>query len=40
VVIGSRIVQEIADVPPARAAERAEALLAEFRQALDVKVPA
>ena len=37
VVIGSRIVQEIADAPPARAAERAEALLAEFRTAIDAK---
>ena len=37
VVIGSRIVQEIADSPPARAAERVEALLAEFRSAIDAK---
>ena len=37
VVIGSRIVQEIADSPPTRAAERVEALLAPFRQALDAK---
>jgi tryptophan synthase alpha chain len=37
VVIGSRIVQEIADSPPARVAERVEALLTEFRRALDAK---
>ena len=37
VVIGSRIVQAIADAPPLHAADRAGALLAEFRQALDEK---
>ena len=37
VVIGSRIVQEIADSPPAEAAKRAGALLAQFRAALDTK---
>ncbi|HXN16426.1 MAG TPA: tryptophan synthase subunit alpha, partial [Usitatibacter sp.] len=35
VVIGSRIVQEIADSPPEAAAERAGTLLREFRHALD-----
>ncbi len=35
VVIGSRIVQEIANTPPERAAERAGTLAAEFRRALD-----
>ena len=36
VVIGSRIVQEIADAPPKQAAERAGLLLAEFRKALNL----
>jgi tryptophan synthase alpha chain len=35
VVIGSRIVQELADAPPGTAAERARAVLAEFSGALD-----
>jgi tryptophan synthase alpha chain len=35
VVIGSRIVQEIADAPSGQAAERAGKVLAEFRKALD-----
>ena len=39
VVIGSRIVQELADAP-ARAPERAQAVMAEFRSALDAKVAA
>jgi tryptophan synthase alpha chain len=39
VVIGSRIVQEIADAP-AEAPRRAGALLAQFRKALDEKVSA
>jgi tryptophan synthase alpha chain len=37
VVIGSRIVQEIADSPRALAAERAGALVAEFRRAMDAE---
>jgi tryptophan synthase alpha chain len=37
VVIGSRIVQEIADVPPEAAAERARSIMAEFRGAMDAK---
>jgi tryptophan synthase alpha chain len=41
VVIGSRIVQELADGPPEAAAERAGRLLAEFRRAMDdAKAPA
>ena len=41
VVIGSRLVQELADAPAERAAERAGALAAEFRQAMDsTSVPA
>jgi tryptophan synthase alpha chain len=41
VVIGSRIVQELADGPPEAAAERAGRLLAEFRSAMDdAKAPA
>jgi len=41
VVIGSRIVQEIADAPPKQAAERAGRVLAEFRNALGPRpVPA
>jgi tryptophan synthase alpha chain len=35
VVIGSRIVQELADAPPGAAAERARTVLAEFSSALD-----
>jgi tryptophan synthase alpha chain len=35
VVIGSRIVQELADARPEQAPERARAVMAEFRQALD-----
>jgi tryptophan synthase alpha chain len=35
VVIGSRIVQAIADAPPNQAAERAGKVLAEFHKALD-----
>ena len=35
VVIGSRIVQELADAPPEQAAERARAVIAEFRTAMD-----
>jgi tryptophan synthase alpha chain len=35
VVIGSRIVQEIADSPPAQAAERVGKLVAEFRKAME-----
>jgi tryptophan synthase alpha chain len=37
VVIGSRIVQEIAEAPPALAAERAGMVLADFRKALEAK---
>ncbi len=37
VVIGSRIVQEMADAPPGQAAERARVVLAEFRAALDTE---
>ena len=41
VVIGSRIVQELAAARPERAADRAREVLAEFRQALDgAQVPA
>ena len=39
VVIGSRIVQELADAP-VQAAERAKSVMAEFRTALDAKVAA
>jgi len=39
VVIGSRIVQELAD-NPAQAADRAKAVMSEFRAALDTKVAA
>ncbi len=35
VVIGSRVVQELADARPEQAPERARAVMAEFRQALD-----
>ena len=35
VVIGSRIVQALADAPPEAAAERARSVVAEFRRALD-----
>jgi tryptophan synthase alpha chain len=35
VVIGSRIVQEIAEAAPEAAAERAGAVLREFRRAMD-----
>jgi tryptophan synthase alpha chain len=35
VVIGSRIVQELADAPPDSAVERARTVMAEFRAALD-----
>jgi tryptophan synthase alpha chain len=35
VVVGTRIVQEIADSPPAEAAERAARVVAQFRAALD-----
>jgi tryptophan synthase alpha chain len=37
VVIGSRIIQEIDDGPPAAAAARAGAWLARIRRALDAK---
>ena len=40
VVIGSRIVQELADAPPEGAAARAQAVTAEFRQALDARAVA
>jgi tryptophan synthase alpha chain len=40
VVIGSRIVQELADAPPEAAAERARAVMAEFRAALDANAVA
>lgn len=40
VVVGSRIVQELASVAPEAAPERARAVMAEFRQALDAKVVA
>ena len=40
VVIGSRIVQELASAPLEKAAERARAVMAEFRRALDEKVTA
>ena len=35
VVIGSRIVQELADAPPERAGARALEVMREFRQAMD-----
>ena len=35
VVVGSRIVQELADAKPEKAAERAREVLSEFRKALD-----
>ena len=35
VVIGSRIVQEIADAPPAEIGARVEKLVREFRTAID-----
>ena len=38
VVIGSRIVQEIAEAPPAEIGARVEKLVREFRTALDAKV--
>jgi tryptophan synthase alpha chain len=37
VVIGSRVVQALADAPPNTAAETARALMAEFRTAMDEK---
>jgi tryptophan synthase alpha chain len=40
VVIGSRIVQELADAPPEGAVEKARSVLAEFRAALDTLSPA
>jgi len=40
VVVGSRIVQELASAAPEAAPERARAVMAEFRQALDEKVAA
>ena len=40
VVIGSRIVQDLASGPPEQAPEKARALLAEFRKAMDEKVAA
>ncbi|HUP98220.1 MAG TPA: tryptophan synthase subunit alpha [Usitatibacter sp.] len=40
VVIGSRIVQELADAPAGKAAERARRVMAEFSDALAGKVPA
>lgn len=40
VVVGSRIVQELASGPPEAAAERARTVMAEFRKALDEKVGA
>ena len=40
VVIGSRIVQEIADSPPASAPERVRALVAQFREAMDAATKA
>mgnify|MGYP000105996893 CR=1 FL=1 len=40
VVIGSRIVQELADAPPEAAVEKARSVLAEFRAALDTLSPA
>jgi tryptophan synthase alpha chain len=40
VVIGSRIVEELAAVAPESAPERARSLMAEFRQAMDEKVTA
>ena len=40
VVVGSRIVQELASTAPEAAPERARAVMAEFRQALDEKVAA
>jgi tryptophan synthase alpha chain len=40
VVVGSRIVQELASAAPEAAPERARAVMAEFRRALDGKVAA
>jgi tryptophan synthase alpha chain len=40
VVIGSRIVQDLADVAPEKAAEKAASVMAEFRAALDTLSPA
>ena len=40
VVIGSRIVQELADAPAEAAVEKARSVLAEFRAALDTLSPA
>jgi len=40
VVVGSRIVQELASAPPESAAERARTVMSEFRKALDAKVAA
>ena len=40
VVIGSRIVQELASGAPEQAPERARAIMAEFRSAIDHKVAA
>jgi tryptophan synthase alpha chain len=40
VVVGSRIVQELASVSPEAAPERARAVMAEFRAAIDSKVTA
>ncbi|MEO5677733.1 MAG: tryptophan synthase subunit alpha [Usitatibacter sp.] len=40
VVIGSRIVQELADAPTGEAPARAQAVMAEFRAALDTKAVA
>ena len=40
VVIGSRVVQEIADAPPGKAAERVGVLVAQFRRALETRVVA
>ena len=40
VVVGSRIVEELASVAPEAAPERARAVMAEFRQALDAKAVA
>jgi tryptophan synthase alpha chain len=38
VVIGSRIVQEVFEAPPAEIGARVEKLVREFRTALDAKV--
>ena len=40
VVIGSRIVQDLAAAPAGQAPERARAIMAEFRKAMDAKVAA